>query len=158
MCTGPIFGYDSSNEMWRPYNMCQAPCIFCHVCQQWTRSHCIRSTWSPPCTAPTPPPPCAKLIHHINWDQDYLRKVGYQLVVVHDLHPRFHHLFGSAETARWTISGTQVLRVDVFHEEAGHPEPTLQPVQLFKIFPQSLWQAPYSKPLLQHNLQSTRSS
>ena len=78
---------------------------------------------------------------------DHLRKCDHRLVVLHSLRPLLYIFFDIAE-ATWTVV------LQVFREEAGHPVPTLEPVQLVKVFLQGVWQAAHIKSLLQHHLQS----
>ena len=84
--------------------------------------------------------------------QDYLRKCGHRLEVLHNLCPLLRLLFGIAETTWWTFPWTQVLQVEDFNKAAGHPVLTLQPVQLVEIFLEDLWQAADIKPFPQHHL------
>ena len=86
-------------------------------------------------------------------NQNHLRKCDYWLEVSQDGLWILCLFFDNAEATWWTFPWTQVLQVARFNAAAGHPVPTLKPVQMGKVFLQSLWQAAHVKALLQHHLE-----
>ena len=95
------------------------------------------------------------LTHQKTVFYDHLRQADCHVVNWHKLlGPRYKLLFINTKIARCTFPWTQVVQVDDLDVEAGHPVPTLQPVQLLKIFLQGLWQSAHIKPPRKHHLKS----